>query len=75
MSDQTRGPEGGHYEIRVKGHLGERWSRWFEGMEIRRLPDGETLLTGSVVDQAALQGILARLGDLGLTILLVRRAD
>ncbi len=63
------------YEIRVKGSLDQHWSRWFEGMEITTLPGGETRLVGRIVDQAALQGLLARIGDLGLAILLVRRVQ
>jgi hypothetical protein len=64
-----------HYEIRIKGHLDPRWSRWFEGMSIALLPCGETRVSGPVADQAALQGILSRIGDLGLVLLLVRQID
>lgn len=58
-------------EIRVKGHLEDRWSEWFGGMIITLEKDGETLLTGPVSDQAALHGLLKRVRDLGLTLLSV----
>ncbi len=61
------------YEIRIRGHLDERWSRWFEGFQITALPGGETELRGSVVDQAALHGVLSRIGDLGLELVLVHK--
>lgn len=63
------------YEIRVKGHLDERRMRWFEGLQISSCPNGETLIRGPIIDQAALHGILNRIRDLGLTLLLVRRSD
>ena len=66
------------YEIRVKGHLGERWSEWFDGLEITNLEDGEALLSGEIMDQAALHGVLAKVRDLGLPLLAVtsvRRAE
>jgi hypothetical protein len=63
------------YEIRVKGHLDRHWARHFEGMRIELLENGETRLCGAVVDQAALHGLLTRVRDLGLTLMLVRRSD
>ena len=69
-SDQT------NYEIRVKGHLGERWSLAFEGLAMRAdySSDGSpvTVLTGPVGDQSALYGLVARIRDLGMTLLLVK---
>jgi hypothetical protein len=59
------------YHIRVKGTLDEKWSNWFEGFVMTARGNGETALTGSVVDQAALQGVLAKLHSLGLPLLLV----
>jgi hypothetical protein len=59
------------YEIRVKGHLDERWSDWFDGLEITNLQNGETMLYGYVVDQAALHGVLAKVRDLGLQLIAV----
>ncbi len=61
------------YEIRVEGHLTERWSDWFEGLAIRSDPDGKTTLSGVLVDQAALFGALARIHDLNLSLISVRR--
>jgi hypothetical protein len=63
------------YEIRVDGMLDERWSCWFEGMHVTSEPDGTTLIRGEVVDQAALHGLLARVRDLGLPLIAVRRMD
>jgi hypothetical protein len=57
------------YEIRVKGHLGPRWTTWFDGMAITADPDGTTVLRGPVDDQAALHGLLARLRDIGIPLL------
>ena len=61
-----------HYEIRLKGTLAQRWSRWFGGMNITIGIDGNTLLTGAVVDQAALHGVLDKVRDLGLVLLEVK---
>jgi hypothetical protein len=59
------------YQITVKGHLDNRWANWFEGLTITREDNGETLLTGPVVDQAALHGLLRKVRDLGLPLLSV----
>jgi hypothetical protein len=61
------------YEIRVQGHLPDYRALWFTGMTITRDGCGDTLLTGQVVDQAALYGLLDQLRDLGLPLLSVRR--
>jgi hypothetical protein len=68
------------YQIRIKGHLGRHWTDWFEGLAITLEDNGETLLTGPVVDQAALHGLLKKVRDLGLPLLSVicvepRQAD
>ena len=63
------------YKIRVKGHIGEDWSSWFEGMTIRHEESGETLLTGPLVDEAALHGVLAKIRDLGLPLVEVKREE
>jgi hypothetical protein len=60
------------YQIRVKGHLGRQWTDWFEGMTIT-LEEGDTLLTGPVVDQAALHGLLRKVRDLGMPLISVIR--
>ena len=67
----TEGHEPGLYEIRVKGHLNEKWAAWFEGMTITLEDTGDTLLTGPVVDQAALHGLLKKVRDLGLPLVSV----
>ena len=65
--------EPGHYEIRIKGHLDNRWANWFSGLTITALDNDETLLTGPVVDQAALYGLLKKVRDLGMPLLSVTR--
>ncbi len=67
--------QGKYYQIVVQGHLEARWSQWFNGMEIRNLPDGESILSGTVVDQAALHGLLIKIRDLGLPLASVRCLD
>ena len=59
------------YEIRVKGQLDQRHQEWLEGFSMRHHPDGETILTGQVADQAALYGLLLRIRDLGIPLLAV----
>jgi hypothetical protein len=59
------------YQIRIKGHLDPQWTDWFEGLTIKQEEDGDTLLTGPVVDQAALHGILKKVRDLGLPLVSV----
>ena len=61
------------YQIRVKGHLGRRWTDWFEGLTITLEDNGETLLTGLVVDQAALYGLLKKVRDAAMPLLSVIR--
>ena len=63
--------ESGLYEIRLKGHLDDRWADWFEGLTITLEENGNTLLTGPVIDQAALHGLLKRVRDLGMPLLSV----
>ena len=65
--------EPGLYEIRIKGHLDDRWADWFGGLTITLVDNGDTLLTGSVVDQAALHGLLKKVRDLGMPLLSVIR--
>jgi hypothetical protein len=59
------------YQIRIKGHLGRRWTAWFGGLTIALEDNGDTLLTGPVVDQAALHGLLRKVRDLGMPLLAV----
>ncbi len=63
------------YENKIDGHLGGQWSDWFDGLAIRLEGDGQTLLTGLVVDQAALHGLLRKVRDLGVPLLSVTRIE
>jgi hypothetical protein len=63
------------YQIRVKGNLDEKWAEWFDSFAITPQPDDETLLVGRVVDQAALHGMLSKIRDLGLPLLMVQRIE
>ena len=59
------------YQIRIKGHLGRHWTDWFEGLTITLEDNGDTLLTGPVVDQAALHGVLRKVRDVAMPLLSV----
>ena len=59
------------YQIRIKGHLGPQWTDWFGGLAVAVEEDGDTLLTGPVVDQAALYGLLKKVRDLGMPLVSV----
>jgi hypothetical protein len=61
------------YQIRIKGHLGQQWVDWFDGLTITLEDNDETLLTGPVVDQAALHGLLKKVRDLGMPLVSVNR--
>jgi hypothetical protein len=71
MTAADRPPAG--YRICIRGHLDPLWSTWFDGLAIAQHDDGTTTLTGQVVDQAALFGLLGRLCDLGATLLTVEQ--
>ena len=64
-----------HYELRVDGHLDEHWSTWFDGLVLTHGDDGTTALRGVVTDQAELHGLLAKVRDLGVTLVSVRAVD
>ena len=72
MTTQQRAHMLARYRIKVKAHLDDTWSNWFEGMVISS-NGTETILTGPVADQAALHGLLIRIRDLNLTLLAVER--
>jgi hypothetical protein len=59
------------YQIRIKGHLGRQWTDWFSGLAITLEDNGDTLLTGLIVDQAALHGLLRKVRDLGMPLISV----
>ena len=61
------------YEIRIQGHLDQHWSAWFDGLTISNESDGSTLLRGSLVDEAALHGVLIKVRDLALPLLALKR--
>jgi len=73
MSEINFPPIGETYHIRIKGRLDPKWEDWFENFRIIQQQENETLLSGSVPDQAALHGLLAAVRDLGLQLLLVER--
>ena len=70
-TDRHEGPE--PYEIRIQGHLDQRWAGWFDGLTLTLEDNGDTLLTGRVVDQAALHGLLRKVRDLGMPLISVNR--
>ena len=74
MTDKPT-PTAQQYEIRLKGHLDARWGDQFEGMTITREENGNTLLTGPVVDQAALFGLLKKVRDLGMPLVSLNRIE
>ncbi len=63
------------YQIKIKGHLDPRWSEWFDELTITHQPNGATLLTGPVMDQSALFGLLLKIHDLNLTLLSLNRIE
>ena len=73
MTRQTNGrsADSSRYEIRLGGRLDPRWADWFDGMTLTPADDGSTVLTGAVLDQAALHGVLRKVRDLGLPLLAV----
>ncbi len=63
------------YQIRIKGHLVSQWTHWFEGLTITLEEGGNTLLTGPLVDQSALHGLLKKVRDLGMTLISVNQVQ
>ena len=74
MGKQASSDQPAKYQIRVTGLLDTKWTSWFDGFSIEH-KSAETVLTGQVIDQAALHGILARIRDLGLTVLCVKQIE
>ena len=79
MADQRTSPpsgsEAGRYEIRLKGRLDARWTAWFDGLTVSYDNDGTTVISGQIVDQAALHGLLQRVRDLGLPLVSVKQVE
>ena len=76
--EQKSNPEANQqtvYQFRIKGHLGQQWLNWFEGLTATLEEDGNTLLSGTVVDQSALHGILKKIRDLGMPLLSMNLLD
>jgi hypothetical protein len=63
------------YQIRIKSHLGSHWTDWFEGLTVTQEDSGNTLLTGLVIDQAALHGLLKKVRDLGMSLISVNPVE
>jgi len=74
-TDFARCSGGGFFEIRVKGHLDSKWLDWLEGLKVELLDNGEMILSGTLVDQAALIGVLNKLNRLNLTLLSVGQVN
>ncbi len=72
---QHKIPQGGFFEIQIRGQLDESWSDWLEGLEVKLLENGEMILSGYIGDQAALMGILYKLYGLNLTLLSLNKID
>jgi hypothetical protein len=75
MNRHLGSDEPAHYAVRVEGHLDAHWSSWFDGLALVLEDDGTTTLSGVVTDQAALYGLLARVRDLGATLISVEVVD
>ncbi len=77
MSDTSTGNHNGAgwYEIRLKGHLDSRWAAWFDGLSLTNHSDGTTVISGPVVDQAALHGLLHKVRDVGIPLLSIAQVD
>jgi hypothetical protein len=75
LNSKSDSEQSNRYQIRVKGNLDPQWSDWFEGMAVKPDEDGTTLITGVVVDDAALHGLLKRVRDSGLRLLSVNQVE
>ena len=75
MIDESLTPSPDIYRISVKGKLDPEWADWFDGFEIEHQSTNETVLVGNIIDQAALHGLLAKIRDLGLSLLSVNQVE
>ena len=75
MNPPPRSRSTSHYELRIQGHLDQHWSSWFGGLTLQNEDDGTTTLRGPVIDQADLHGLLAKVRDLGATLISIRTID
>jgi hypothetical protein len=75
MNPPSRSRSTSHYELRIQGHLDQHWSSWFGGLTLQNEDDGTTTLRGPVIDQAELHGLLAKVRDLGATLISIRTID
>ena len=75
MDKQPRQAPDWIYQIQVEGHLNLAWSAWFEELTLTHAADGSTIITGNIVDQATLHGVLNKVRDLGLTLISVQRFE
>jgi hypothetical protein len=75
MNQRSRPQAPAHYELRIVGHLDRYWSAWFDGLTLIHEDDGTTTLCGAVTDQAELHGLLAKVRNLGLTLISVNTID
>ena len=75
LNRKTNSSQAMVYQIRLQGHLGRQWTEWFGGLAIILKENGDTLLTGLVVDQSALHGLLRKVRDLGMPLLSVNRIE
>jgi len=75
MAQNQNEPDGETYVIRLQGHLDDSWADWFDGLTFTRAGDGTTTLTGEILDQAALHGVLKKIRDLGLPLLSVNHLE
>jgi hypothetical protein len=74
MENSHNSEKAEYYRFQVKGHIAQRWSDWFDGFDLQYLGE-DTLILGEVMDQAALHGVLAKIRDLGLPIILVEKIE
>jgi hypothetical protein len=75
MAQNQNEPDGETYVIRLQGHLDDSWADWFDGLTFTHESDGTTTLTGEILDQAALHGVLKKIRDLGLPLLSVNHLE